>query len=131
MNRYHIFSLICFIFGIIFFILAIFYGEAEGGIFIVFPFIVGSGIYPFLGFICFFIAIILFSFGFIQNNHRYKSDLESNGSLRVKNKKLKGGGIVLIGPIPIIFGTSWKITLTLIILAIVIILLILFLFPKI
>ena len=121
MNRFHIFSLICFVFGITFFILAFFLGEAEGGIFIVFPFIVGSGILPFLGFICFFIAIILFSYGFIENNLRYNSDLDFSDSSKIKNNKVKGGGIVLIGPIPIIFGTSWKITLILLILAILII----------
>ncbi|KYK29167.1 hypothetical protein AYK20_00450 [Thermoplasmatales archaeon SG8-52-1] len=121
MNRYHIFSFICFVFGISFFILAIFFGEAEGGIFIVFPFIVGSGILPFLGFICFFIAIILFSYGFIEKNLRYNSDLDFSNSSKIKNNKVKGGGIVIIGPVPIFFGTSWKITIILLILAIVII----------
>ena len=62
MNRFHVLSLICFISGIAFFIIGFLTGEAEGGIFIVFPFIVGSGIYPLLGFIFFLIAIFSFIF---------------------------------------------------------------------
>jgi len=41
---------------------------------------------------------------------------------------MKGGGIVLLGPIPIIIGSSWKITLALILAAIVLILVVFFLF---
>jgi hypothetical protein len=89
------FSFICFIIGVSFFILGIISGEAEGGIFIVFPFIVGSGLFPFLGFICIFISIIFFSFGIMKKNIDYKSDLDFNGSSKLKRKELKGGGIVL------------------------------------
>ena len=61
----------------------------------------------------------------MNKNILYRSDLEFNDSSEEKNKKVKGGGIVLIGPIPIVFGTSWKIMLILMILAIVIIFLLL------
>jgi len=44
-----------------------------------------------------------------------------------KNTKVEGGGIVLIGPFPIIFGTSIKMIYIVMILALIIMLLYLFL----
>ena len=38
-----------------------------------------------------------------------------------KKTSVKGGGVVLIGPIPIIFGSNWKIAIVMIILAIILI----------
>jgi uncharacterized protein (TIGR00304 family) len=117
MNRFLIFSLICLILGAIFFIFGIFAGDAEAGIFIIFPFISGSGVFPLLGFIFIFIAIILYSFGFMSNITSYDSDFETTE----KKSSVKGGGVVLIGPIPIIFGSNWKIALVLMLVAIIII----------
>lgn len=117
MNRFHIFSLFCLIIGIVFFSIGFFAGEAEAGVFIIFPFISGSGVFPLLGFIFIFIAIILYSFGFMRNITSYNSDdLTSE-----KKTSVKGGGVVLIGPIPIVFGSNWKIALVLMIVAIIII----------
>jgi uncharacterized protein (TIGR00304 family) len=122
MNKYHFLSLICFIIGIVFFILGFLQGDIQTGIFLVFPFIAGSGIYAFTGFIFIFIAILLFIFGFTTT---YKSDefkIDQENSKPTKNTSVKGGGVVLIGPIPIIFGSNWKIAVFLMILAIILIL---------
>lgn len=43
----------------------------------------------------------------------------------IKEKKVKGGGVILIGPIPIVFGTDKKYVVLLMILAIVLMLLML------
>ena len=45
MNSYRQLSILFFIFGIIFFALGILKGEIEIGIFLIFPFLVGSGMY--------------------------------------------------------------------------------------
>jgi len=69
-----------------------------------------------------FIAIILFIFGF-ASTARESIDLPfDEDTYDIKRKKsVKGGGVVLIGPIPIVFGTSWKIAVLLMIVAIILI----------
>ena len=120
MNKIHILSLICFIVGIAFFAVGFFTGEAEGGVFVIFPFITGSGVYPLLGFIFIFIAILLFMFGFTTHIRPEELQVEDEYQTR-KKTSVKGGGVVLIGPIPIVFGSNWKIAIVLMIIAIVLI----------
>lgn len=121
MNRFQALSLVCFILGIVFFTIGFLTGETKGGIFIVFPFIIGSGVFSLLGFVFIFIAILSFVFGFTSyiKPENIKSE---NDELQSKKKtSIKGGGIVLIGPIPIIFGSNWKIVIVLVIIAIILI----------
>jgi uncharacterized protein (TIGR00304 family) len=61
-------------------------------------------------------------FGFTRNIVPFESDLETDDYIPKKKTSLKGGGVVLIGPIPIVFGSSWKIALILMIVAIILIL---------
>lgn len=44
---------------------------------------------------------------------------------RSSDYKLEGGGVLIVGPIPIVFGTSQKVTAILIVLAIVLMLIVL------
>ena len=127
MNKLHILSLICFIVGIAFFAVGFFTGEAEGGVFVIFPFITGSGVYPLLGFIFIFIAILLFMFGFTTPIGPVELQVEDEHHPR-KKTSVKGGGIVLIGPIPIVFGSNWKIAIVLMIIAIILIIVAFFAF---
>ena len=122
MNKYHILSLFCFILGFLFFTLGFLQGDVEGGILIVFPFIGGSGIFAFLGVISFFMAILLFMFGFTSTLKSDDSGFEYEESPTQKKTSVKGGGVVLIGPIPIVFGSNWKIAIVMMIVAIIIIL---------
>jgi uncharacterized protein (TIGR00304 family) len=114
MNKYHIFSLIFFIIAIFFFISGVFSGDVQTGIFVVFPFIIGSGIHAFIGMIFLFISILFFIFGF---GVRYEKD----EIVSMKETSVKGGGVVLLGPFPIVFGSNWKIALILMIVAIILI----------
>jgi len=122
MNKYHFLSLVCFIIGIIFFILGFLQGDLQTGIFVFFPFITGSGIFAFAGFIFIFIATLLFIFGFTINIESDEIKIDQKNSKPIQKTSVKGGGVVLIGPIPIIFGSNWKIAVFLIILAIILIL---------
>ena len=61
------------------------------------------------GFIFVFIGIVLIIAGM------------TSGMLRSKDTEVKGGGVILIGPIPIIFGTDSESVKTIIILATVLI----------
>jgi len=128
MNRYHILSLICFISGVAFFALGFLSGDIETGVFVVFPFLAGSGIYAFLGFIFIFIAILLFMFGFVSlaTTSSLHVDREDEHVYPKKKTSVKSGGVILIGPIPIVFGSNWKIAVILIIVAILLIITTLF-----
>ena len=122
MNKYYTLSFLCLIIGIIFFLIGILAGDVEAGFVLIFPFLVGSGPYAVLGFLFMFIAIILFMFGFASTT-RASIDLPfDEDTYDIKRKKsVKGGGVILIGPIPIVFGTSWKIAVLLMIAAIILI----------
>ena len=110
-----------FILGLVFFVLGVLSGKIKTGFIVVFPFLVGSGVYALFGFICVFIAILLFMFGFI--NKPISGDLQVREDEYDTQKKtsVKGGGVVLIGPVPIVFGSNWKIAVLMMVLAIIII----------
>jgi len=63
----------------------------------------------FVGFIFVFIGIVLIIAGM------------TSGTSRTKDVGVKGGGVVLIGPIPIIFGTDSESAKTVVVLAIVLV----------
>jgi len=122
MNRNLLLSFLFFISGALFFLFGILNGEIEIGIVLFFPFLVGSGIYTYAGFISIFIAVLLLMLNF---NSRILSEnlnhLNINKNQTHKRKSVKSGGIVLIGPIPIIFGSNWKIAVLMIILTLILI----------
>lgn len=127
MNNYHKLSLTCFILGIVFFIAGILTGDVEAGFLLIFPFLIGSGIFAFLGFICLFIAVLLFMFGFVSSaSESIDQQLKESDFDVQKKKPVKGGGIILIGPIPIVFGSNWKIAILMMILAMILIITIVF-----
>ena len=124
MNRYHILSIVCFFIGIVFFVLGFFTGDVKAGFIVIIPFIAGSGIYALLGFIIIFISILLFMFGFNRpvNSEEFSYD-DGSG----KKSSFKTGGVILIGPIPIVFGSNWKIALAMMIAGFLIMIFLLFL----
>lgn len=115
-NRYFIASLAILIVGIIF--IGFLLGESKAGLILIFPVIYGTGSHAFFGIIiCIMISFILSAIGFFKKFFR---EFEKNGCKAYeshepifepikKERKIKGGGIVLIGPIPIIFASNWKI----------------------
>jgi uncharacterized protein (TIGR00304 family) len=128
MNKIRFLSFVCFIIGIIFFILGFLQGDLQTGVILVFPFIVGSGIYAFAGFFFIFISILLFIFSFKTSIGQDELKIDQADSKETNKTSVKGGGVVLIGPIPIIFGSNWKIAVFLMTLAIVLILVAFFAF---
>lgn len=88
--------LLLFIFGIILIILSFLEGKARAGIFIIFPFIFATGILAFIGMILIFLSIFMSIFSF---NRKYE--------IKTKMEK-KHGGVIFIGPIPIIFSSDEK-----------------------
>lgn len=72
--------------------MGVFSGDVETGFVVVFPFIAGSGIYAFLGFIFVFIAILLFMFGFTSTveSNDFQADYDEYQPSR--KTSIKGGG---------------------------------------
>ena len=118
-------SILFFIGGIFFIMASILMGEAKAGLFFVFPFIYGTGFFMLIGVLLIFISMILFIFSFPS-----QGDLEYEGmEHKIEEKK---GGLILIGPIPIIVSNDKKLTLIFILLSLIFIFIFLaFLFIKI
>jgi len=134
MNTLRILSIFLIFISIIFIFIGIINKYIEVGLFLIFPFMVGSGIYAALSFIIMFIGLFLFFLSFIydfENVERIEIKNYENVDID-KNKKTEYGGIILIGPIPIIFGNSEMnvkilIILTIVLMIIMTILMLLFL----
>jgi uncharacterized protein (TIGR00304 family) len=122
MNKYSKASVLCLVLSVVFFALGIATGEVEAGVFLIFPFLKGSGIYALLGFVFIFIAVLLLMFGFGRTTTESEDlPFEENKYDVEKKTSVKGGGVVLVGPIPIVFGSNWKIAVFMMILAIILI----------
>lgn len=132
MNRINVLSITFFIFGVIFLAIGLFSGEVKTGFIFIFPFIVGSGLNTFLSFIFFISAFLLFIFRFtnfrLLDLKKFEKDEVYNSQ---KRKSVDGGGIIFIGPIPIVFGSNWKIVMFIMALSIIIIILFLLNFKNI
>jgi uncharacterized protein (TIGR00304 family) len=121
MNKFHFLSLFCLVLGILFLFFGFLSDEVTAGIIFILPYISGSGLFAFLGFVFIIASIFLFLFGltiFIENeiNEPEGSELKSH-----KKSSIKGAGVILVGPIPIVFGNSWKLAIISIILIIILI----------
>jgi uncharacterized protein (TIGR00304 family) len=127
MKRLHLISLLFCILGIFFIMIGGLTGELRVGILLVFPFVVGSGPYVLVGVLSLMLALLLFILGSGQRES-IEGPATSSPEESTQKPRIQGGGVVLVGPIPIIIGTSWKITLTLVLAAIGLILLVWFLF---
>ena len=115
----------------IFFLLAFINEELNFGIALIFPFIIGSGIFSFCAILCLFIAFFLLFYhnGWYarDKNGSFSENINENQEFNHKTKAdVKGGGIVFIGPFPIFFGTSKKLVLFMIVLFMVIFLTLIF-----
>ena len=131
MNSLRLLSLGCFILGIIAIAYGISTGEVKIGVFFIIPFLIGSGFSAFIGFLLLFTAFFSFFLGGLREIEEIPSVIENipiEEPVYEKPKKkrfFEGGGVVLIGPIPIIFGTNWRITLVTIIMATIFIIIVL------
>jgi uncharacterized protein (TIGR00304 family) len=131
MKKLGLIPLLLLIFGIAFLVIGYLSGELESGLILIFPVLVGSGPFAFIGFMCIFLSIL--SIFFVIARY-YNQPEEIDYGIKNSNNKskptMKEGGVILIGPIPIVFGSSWKIAILLLVIA-MILFFILFLFGKI
>ena len=134
MNRYLLFALILLICGVILLGYSVTSGEGNAAIIIFIPVYYGSGLYSFLGVLCIMAALFFAFFGIaaqMEDMEEYNSNSgpQSSQTSRPRTQKsIKGGGVVLIGPIPIIFGSDAKTAMALVLMAIVLIIIVVFFF---
>jgi len=114
-------SFLAFALGITFVVISAFRGEISVGFILFFPFIYGEGFYAAIGVILIFISILLFVIGLFNFEKYNVFHIEEKPVGDEKNRQVEGGGILLIGPIPIVIGSNWKIVLILISLAVAIV----------
>lgn len=115
-------SLVLFIFGIICIIAGIAMGEGKAGIFIIFPFVYGEGILMFIGIILIFLSLFLFIF---LTPYVISKEYSKHTGYEMQTKR-HAGGLILIGPIPLVISSNWKIALILLAIALIIIILVFF-----
>ncbi len=105
-----------FIFGIFLIAASAVFGKGKIMLFFFIPVFYGTGILAFLGMLC-VVASMFLMFYSMTKNFGYR---EEEVAEPAEKKKMKGGGIVFIGPIPIIFGSDTKATYFMLILAFII-----------
>ena len=143
-NLYFVGALCLFILGGVFFGLAVQSGEAEFGIFLIFPFVIGGGVLTGVGVLFILLGFVALMVGFVKGftvipldhldedeeprprrKRKGKPRPRTRGDQEVGAKRIfpnvKGGGVVFIGPVPIVWGSNTKVTKMMLGLAIVVI----------
>lgn len=133
-NRYLIIAVLLIICGIALVGLSIASGEGSAGVVLFIPVFYGTGILAFLGVLCIMAALFLGFLGIATQmgaTEEYEAPQEQrpySGTRPRTEKKIKGGGVVLIGPIPVIFGSDAKTAMVLVVLALILIIAVAILF---
>jgi len=108
-------SLLFLLIGVILVAVSVARGKASLGIFLIFPFVVGADLYALAGFCFIFLSFILWFFLPFWHLEREIGYGEGWGkgregvsyAVNTETEK-KAGGVLFIGPIPIIFGSDPK-----------------------
>lgn len=81
-------------------------GDVRVGLFLVVPYVVGTGIAPFLGTMLIMAGLVMVFVGGLPPMRGWERDPaeRSEGSVRSRS-----GGVVLLGPIPIVWGSDRRI----------------------
>lgn len=103
--------------------------SAFGGLIMIGPIPIAFGSSPRITVIAMAIGLLLMLMFFVLGRRNMRSAEESavvDKSIpykEIKEEKVKGGGVILIGPLPIVFGTDKRYAVILMVLAIVLMLL--------
>ncbi len=126
MNVFRISGISLVVLSLFFIFLGILNRTINFGILVVFPFMYGYGIYAAIAFLLLFSGILLFFMSFFFDFQKYENYEIENKNPDIENgKKIEYGGIILIGPIPIVFGNNERNVKILVILGIVLMIIIL------
>lgn len=109
MNFKKVLPVVLFLLGIVLLGVAVANGDAKIGFFLIIPVVYGSGVFSFLGMLCLMAGIFLYFYTRSQPVH----------SSRGGYTRSRSSGVILIGPIPIIWGSDPKTTTYTVVLAII------------
>lgn len=116
-------SLMLFIGAIVLLAYSVTTGEGQAGLFLIFPFITAWGPIAAIGALLLFGAIISLFIGFwtssvpMQGGEMTQRQVQQEPGIKMEKKY---GGVVLLGPIPIAFGSDQKIAKQMLIIGVVI-----------
>jgi len=110
-RRWFLISLLLFIGAVIFLGSSIATGEGQLGVFLIFPFIFASGLLAATGVILLFGAIITLFIGSATSIEQVQPDFRFSIGPKQEPTTIEKryGGVVMLGPIPIAFGSDKKI----------------------
>ena len=131
MNKLLFIPLILFFFGVILLGYGIMIGEVTVGLAVFIPFIISRGFFGFLGITFLFLSMLSLFFIFPklswdQYQQNIPSEYEHEGFKSSSERKINGGGVIFLGPIPIVFGSNKKIARYMILTSIIILIIMLF-----
>ncbi len=92
-----------FLTGILLVLLSVFRGEADVALILFIPVISGGGLFISIGILLIFLSFFLFFIIPFFGTYRRSEKKETTYQIE---EKTKTGGVIFIGPIPIIFGES-------------------------
>lgn len=84
-------------------------GDVRVGLFLIVPFVYGTGITPALGMFLLMAAAVLYFLGTARGSARAPPPLSEGGMVGEQRATTKHGGIVLVGPIPIVWGSDRRV----------------------
>lgn len=99
--------------GLLMIVVAALTGEVEFALFLIFPIIYGTGILAIGGILLIFGGILLTFFSVLPGVPGVGETADGG--------RVRGGGVVLVGPVPIVFGSDWNMALLAIVLTIVLV----------
>lgn len=122
MRKWLLAALLLFASGVALIIASISNGEGEVGLFLIFPFIVIQGWIGAVGSLLLVLAIISMFIGLWTSATQFPGQAPdgTDSPTPVARPKRDYGGVVLIGPIPIVFGSDEKIAKSMLIIAVAI-----------
>jgi uncharacterized protein (TIGR00304 family) len=139
-NLYFAGALCLFIFAGVLMGIAVWKGEAQAGIFLIFPYISGGGLFLGLGMLLVIVGFVVLVLGSVRRfgAMTFEEVFEDEPPARKKKQRprtvgdqevdaprvrsgFKGGGVVFIGPVPIVFGPDAKVTKLMLYLSIVLV----------
>ena len=145
-NNYLVGAICLFIIAAVLMGIAVQRGEAQVGLFLIFPFISGGGLFMGLGLLFVIFGIIVLVLGAMRgftimamdemmaedfeepqgpSKRKAKSRPRTVGDEEVPARRITGGfpssGVVFIGPVPIVFGPNAKVTKLMLYLSIVLV----------
>jgi uncharacterized protein (TIGR00304 family) len=119
MRKWLLASLLLFVSGVALIIASVSNGEGQVGLFLIFPFIVTQGWMGAAGSLLLFLAVISVFIGLWASatHDPGQAPVENSSPMPAARTKKSYGGVVLIGPIPIVFGSDEKIAKSMLIIA--------------